>query len=73
MLRIRGQRLMKYVDQAIATTAGITFNTIQVFNKHNPNPSFTPKWSEKPPKNRGRRPSPSWDGPGRRTHSARIA
>ena len=26
----------------------MTFNTIQFFNKHNPNPSFTPKWSDKP-------------------------
>ena len=26
----------------------MTFNTIQYFNKHNPNPSFTPKWSDKP-------------------------
>ncbi len=26
----------------------LTFDTIQFFNKHNPNPSFTPKWSDKP-------------------------
>ena len=25
-----------------------TFNTIQYFNKRNPNPSVTPQWSDKP-------------------------
>ena len=28
--------------------AGAAFNTIQFFNKFKPNPSFTPKWSDKP-------------------------
>src|SRR5436309_7103949 len=48
MPRIRGQRLMKYVDAAVTKAAGATFDTIQFFNKYNPRPSFTPKWSEKP-------------------------
>src|SRR5216683_365196 len=29
-------------------SARITFYTIQYFNKRNPNPSVTPKWSDKP-------------------------
>ncbi len=48
MPRIRGQRLMKYVDAAVTKVAGATFDTIQFFNKYNPRPSFTPNWSEKP-------------------------
>ncbi len=48
MPRIKGQRLMKYVDRAITLTAGAAFDTIQIFNKYDPNPSFTPKWSDKP-------------------------
>ncbi len=35
-------------DAAVCKTAAATFNTIQFFNKHRPNPSFTPKWSDKP-------------------------
>ena len=42
------QRVIKYVDHAICSTAGVIFNSIQFFNKFNPNPSFTPKWSDKP-------------------------
>lgn len=38
----------KYVDQAFCYGAGVAFNFIQFFNKYRPNPSFTPKWSEKP-------------------------
>jgi uncharacterized radical SAM superfamily Fe-S cluster-containing enzyme len=26
----------------------VAFDTIQIFNKYNPNPNFTPKWSDKP-------------------------
>jgi len=48
MPRIKGQRLMKYVDRAVTLTAGAAFDSIQFFNKYKPNPSFTPKWSEKP-------------------------
>jgi uncharacterized radical SAM superfamily Fe-S cluster-containing enzyme len=38
----------KAFDLAISKTAGLVFNTIQIFNKYNPNPNFTPKWSDKP-------------------------
>ena len=48
MPRIKGQRLMKYFDQAISVAAGVAYDTMQFFNKYNPNPSFTPKWSDKP-------------------------
>jgi tetraether lipid synthase len=48
MPRVKGQRAMKYLDLAVTKVAGATFNTIQYFNKFNPRPSFTPKWSEKP-------------------------
>src|SRR6202790_4822996 len=43
-----GSRAWKVFDFALAKTAGVTFDTIQIFNKHNPNPNFTPKWSDKP-------------------------
>jgi uncharacterized radical SAM superfamily Fe-S cluster-containing enzyme len=36
------------MDWVLCKTAGITFNTIQHFNKRNPNPSVTPQWSDKP-------------------------
>ena len=48
MAKTVGNQLWKSFDWALCRTAGLTFNTIQFFNKHNPNPSFTPKWSEKP-------------------------
>ena len=48
MPRIRGQRLLKYVDSAASAVAGAAFDSIQFFNKYKPNPSFTPRWSEKP-------------------------
>jgi uncharacterized radical SAM superfamily Fe-S cluster-containing enzyme len=41
-------RAWKILDYAVCKTAGVVFNTVQIFNKHNPNPSFTPKWSDKP-------------------------
>src|SRR2546421_165579 len=44
----RGKRVMKYVDAAICYGAGAAFDTIQYFNRFRPNPSFTPKWTEKP-------------------------
>ena len=43
-----GKRLMKCLDTAVCSSAGVVFNTIQFFNKYVPNPSFTPKWSDKP-------------------------
>src|SRR5208283_3239147 len=48
MPRIRGQRLMKYVDQAICSTATVVFDTVQFCNKYRPGPTFIPKWSDKP-------------------------
>jgi len=43
-----GNQLWKSFDWALCKTAGVTFDTIQFFNKFNPNPSFIPKWSDKP-------------------------
>ena len=43
-----GNQIWKSFDWALCKTAGLTFDTIQYFNKRNPNPSFTPKWSDKP-------------------------
>ncbi len=48
MPKTLGNQLWKTFDWAVCKTAGVTFDTIQFFNKHNPNPSFTPKWSDKP-------------------------
>ncbi|HVB33113.1 MAG TPA: radical SAM protein [Patescibacteria group bacterium] len=42
------RRLLKYFDAAVCKAAGVTFDAIQYFNKFNPNPSFTPKWSDRP-------------------------
>ncbi len=39
---------MKYVDQAVSSTASVVFNTVQFFNKYRPSPTFIPKWSDKP-------------------------
>jgi 7,8-dihydro-6-hydroxymethylpterin dimethyltransferase len=41
-------RPIKYVEKALTATAAVAFDTIQFFNKYRPNPSFTPKWSDKP-------------------------
>jgi uncharacterized radical SAM superfamily Fe-S cluster-containing enzyme len=41
-------RPVKHFEKALALTAGTIFNTIQTVNKYKPNPSFTPKWSDKP-------------------------
>src|SRR3979411_91964 len=43
-----GTRAWKAMDYVLCKTAGVAFDTIHVFNKYNPNPSFTPKWSDKP-------------------------
>jgi uncharacterized radical SAM superfamily Fe-S cluster-containing enzyme len=48
MASTASNKLWKTFDWALCKTANVTFNTIQFFNKHNPNPSFTPKWSDKP-------------------------
>ncbi|MBK7599929.1 MAG: radical SAM protein [Acidobacteria bacterium] len=39
---------IKYVEKGLSAFANTAFNTIQFFNQYKPNPSFTPKWSEKP-------------------------
>jgi len=39
---------MKYVDQAVCSTAAVVFDTVQFFNKYRPGPTFIPKWSDKP-------------------------
>ena len=44
----RGKRVMKYIDAAVCYGASVAFDTIQYFNRFSPNPSFTPKWTEKP-------------------------
>ena len=41
-------RMLKVFDATLCMTAGAAFDTIQFFNKYNPNPNFTPKWSDKP-------------------------
>jgi uncharacterized radical SAM superfamily Fe-S cluster-containing enzyme len=48
MPRIRGQRLLKFVDQAVCSTATVVFDTVQFFNKYRPGQTFIPKWSDKP-------------------------
>src|ERR1700687_1553757 len=42
-----GTQIARTFDWVVCKTAGITFDTIQYFNKRNPNPSVTPKWWEK--------------------------
>ncbi|MEP7270319.1 MAG: radical SAM protein [Acidobacteriota bacterium] len=39
---------IKLVERGVSKAAGGAFDLIQFFNKYKPNPSFTPKWSEKP-------------------------
>src|SRR5271154_4634185 len=41
-------KALKVMDLAAAKTAGVVFDTFQILNKHNQNPNFTPKWSDKP-------------------------
>jgi len=43
-----GTQVWKVFDYALCKAAGLTFDTIQFFNKHRPNASFTPQWSDKP-------------------------
>jgi uncharacterized radical SAM superfamily Fe-S cluster-containing enzyme len=39
---------MKFVDQAVCTTATVVFDSVQFFNKYRAGQTFTPKWSDKP-------------------------
>ncbi len=48
MPRKVGARALKVLDTVVAKTAGVAFDTIQLFNQFSPNPSFTPQWSDKP-------------------------
>ena len=41
-------KAIKYAERGLALVAGALFNSIQAVNKYKPNPSFTPKWSDKP-------------------------
>jgi len=41
-------RLIKRAEKGLTLAAGGLHNVIQSVNKYKPNPSFTPKWSDKP-------------------------
>src|SRR5437870_2860705 len=41
-------RVTKHAERGLALISGGLFDAIQFFNKYKPNPSFTPKWSDKP-------------------------
>src|SRR5881396_3297397 len=43
-----GTQIARSFDWIVCKSAAVTFNTIQYFNKRNPNPSVTPQWSDKP-------------------------
>src|SRR6202521_3410100 len=48
MPRQTGRKALKVFDAAVSKTADLAFRSIRFFNQYAPNPSFTPKWSEKP-------------------------
>src|SRR3989441_116587 len=39
---------IKHIERGLAGASGWLFNSIQLVNRFKPNPSFTPKWSDKP-------------------------
>ena len=39
---------IKYVEKAVTVAAGLGWHAFNAINSIKPNPSFTPKWSEKP-------------------------
>ncbi len=41
-------RPIKHVEKGLTLFAGAVHSTIQSVNKYKPNPSFTPRWSDKP-------------------------
>ena len=41
-------RLIKRAEKGLTLAAGGLHDVIQAVNKYKPNPSFTPKWSDKP-------------------------
>jgi uncharacterized radical SAM superfamily Fe-S cluster-containing enzyme len=48
MPNLVGTQIARSLDWIICKSAAVTFNTLQYFNKRNPNPSVTPQWSDKP-------------------------
>jgi len=43
-----GTQIARSLDYILCKAAAVTFNSIQYFNKRNPNPSIIPQWSDKP-------------------------
>src|SRR5437868_1806492 len=43
-----GTQIARSLDWILCKSAAVTFNSIQYFNRRNPNPSVTPQWSDKP-------------------------
>ncbi|HET6637602.1 MAG TPA: radical SAM protein [Gemmatimonadota bacterium] len=43
-----GTRALKAMDWGLTKVAKVAFDGIQLVNRYRPNPSFTPKWSDKP-------------------------
>ena len=41
-------RPIKHVEKGLSFIAGAAFNAVRSVNKYKPNPSFTPKWADKP-------------------------
>src|SRR5918999_73628 len=41
-------RPIKHLEKGLTVVAGGVFNAIRAVNRYKPNPSFTPKWSDKP-------------------------
>jgi len=41
-------RPVKHFEKGLAYVAGGVFNAVKSVNQFKPNPSFTPKWSDKP-------------------------
>jgi uncharacterized radical SAM superfamily Fe-S cluster-containing enzyme len=39
---------IKYAEKAVAMTANVAWHVFERINRINPNPSFTPKWSDQP-------------------------
>src|SRR3954468_10541282 len=42
------QKPIKYAEKAVTVAADAAWRVFNTFNSIKPNPSFTPKWSEKP-------------------------
>lgn len=46
--RSLARKAMKVLDYGVGRAAAGLFSAIRIFNQHRPNPSFTPRWSDKP-------------------------